>query len=977
MYIDAILDKKSDVVKVVERVDGKRVYKDHQVEHYFYVSDKDGKYKNIYNEPVRKISPRSRDEKQKLIRAYASNKLWESDINPVLRCLENNYLHKPEPNAHVAFFDIETDFDMENGYSAPEDALNKITSIAVYLQWMDRMVCISIPPPTLTLEEATEIADQVGDCIVVANEIEMLDIFLTLIEDADILSGWNSDQFDILYIINRITRIMCENDTRRLCLWDKLPIKKEVMSKEDEEEDEEVLYYTYVLSGRVHLDYMQLYKKYTYEQKQSYSLDNISFLELGERKVQYEGTLDQLYKNDFKKFLEYNIQDTYLLHRLDKQLQYISLANSIAHNNVVLFSHTMGTVSTTEQAIIVEAHANFKVVPNRRELVGDPKAAGGWTPKPKPGLHYWIANTDMNSLYPSAIRALNMSPETLVAQIRLDRTRAELKAYMAQGKKYKFTNFWNGRFNVNEMEYVYNKDNVEVMILDMADGKSYEMTGAEIYSLVFDSGNPWSISANGTIFRNDFVGVIPSLLARWYSERKQMQAKYKLYRDLAGGTIALADDVYKKLPIEPYSDFDLGTCYDETNLLKLVEVGDKEQINLYLNQHKLIVVNGKVTCEDQDYNQLVVDFWDKRQLVRKINLNSVYGGLLNAHHRFFDQRIGQSTTLTGRSICKHMAAKTNEIITGEYDHDGGAIIYGDTDSAYFSAYPTLKKGIESGEIAWNKEIAVQMYDAIAHDVSLTFPAYVNKMFHIPEEYGSVLKSSREMVCTKGLFIKRKRYAVMVFDKEGKRKDKNSVGELKVTGLEIKRSDTPKIVQTFLQQVLENLMADDSNDNKHLIIEQIKTFKETFNSLHPWQKGTPKAVNGMKYYGEIIEKQLDKKKVDGKRTTVPGHVRASIYWNTLREINKDNNSLKILEGTKIVVCKLKVTPDNTLESIAYPIDEPHLPEWFKSLPFDDEEMMQVSVNKKLDNILGALKWDLSVTEPRREILESLFDFNNML
>jgi hypothetical protein len=212
---------------------------------------------------------------------------------------------------------------------------------------------------------------------------------------------------------------------------------------------------------------------------------------------------------------------------------------------------------------------------------------------------------------------------------------------------------------------------------------------------------------------------------------------------------------------------------------------------------------------------------------------------------------------------------------------------------------------------------------------------------------------------------------MVFDKEGKRKDKNGIGELKVTGLEIKRSDTPKIVQAFLQTMLEDLMGDVDKD---IIMQKIKDFKEHFSNLPPWMKGTPKAVNGLNYYSDIIDRQLDKIKVDGKRVSVPGHVRASLYWNMLRDINRDNQSMKILNGSKIVVCKLKETPDNAMTSIAYPIDEPHLPEWFKSLPFDDEAMMDIVVNKKLDNILGVLKWDLSVTDSRADILNSLFDFS---
>lgn len=977
MYVDAIIDTNTDTVKVVERKNGVRVYEEYPIEHYFYVKDPRGRHTDIHGNVVMKMTPKSKGEKAKLLKAYDSKKLCESDINPILRCLENNYLNKPEPNLNIAFFDIETDFDMEFGYSAPEDALNRITAISVHLQWLDRTVCVALPPPTLTLEEGTAIGDEVGNCIIVDTEYEMLDLFMTLIEDADIISGWNSEKFDILYIVNRIIRIMGKHESRRMCLWNVLPIKKEVLEKvEDEDEEREVLYTTYELKGRIHLDYMSLYKKYTYEQKQSYSLENIATIEVGEGKVPYDKSLDYLYKYDFKKFLEYSIQDTLLLNRLDKKLKYVSLANGIAHNNMVLFPHTMGTVSTTEQAIIIEAHSRNKIVPNRnKDDIGDPRAAGGWTHINQRGLHYFVSNTDMNSLYPTTIRALNMSPETLIGQIRLDRNRAALKEYMAQGKKYSFAMFWHGKFNVLEMDYVYNQDISEILTLDMADGSSYQLTGAEIYKLVFNSGKPWSISANGTIFRHDIVGVIPSLLSRWYSERKQMQGKLKMY-----GNLAIASDKKTKVPdgfelhqmtVERANAFDLNQAYDVNKLTSLYD--DHQALSDYMNIHALQVVDGYVVCKDEAENDDIIDFWDKRQLVRKINLNSVYGGLLNAHHRFFDQRIGQSTTLTGRSICMHMTAKTNEIIAGEYDYAGKAIIGGDTDSCYFSAYPVLKDDIESGKMPWSKEISIQLYDAVAKQVCDTFPDYVSSTFNIPYDNGKILQSSREVVASAGLFVKRKKYAMMIFDKEGKRQDiKNEHGVFKVTGLEIRRSDTPKKVQAFLQEVLIDILC---NVDKELVIEKITNFKVDFQNMKSWEKGTPKGINGLNYYGDIIDKQLDKRKVNGKRVSVPGHVRASLYWNMLRTINKDNTTMKILDGSKIVVCKLKTTPDNPMTSISYPIDENHLPEWFKELPFDDDLMLENMVDKKLGNIIGVLKWDLSVTDDRSTILNSLFDFSN--
>ena len=132
--------------------------------------------------------------------------------------------------------------------------------------------------------------------------------------------------------------------TRKFCLWNKFP-------KEREFERFGATQQTFDTIGRVHMDYMQLYRKYTYHEMHSYALDAIGEYELGEKKVEYEGTLDQLYNNDYEKFIAYNRQDVDLLVNLDKKLQFIDLANVLAHSNTVLLQTTMGAVAQTDQAI--------------------------------------------------------------------------------------------------------------------------------------------------------------------------------------------------------------------------------------------------------------------------------------------------------------------------------------------------------------------------------------------------------------------------------------------------------------------------------------------------------------------------------------------------------------------------------------------------------------------------------------------------
>ena len=886
-YVDAIWDRDNDIVKVVER-DPKqgRVFQNYPARYLFYYPDPKGKYKSIHGESLSRITCKNNKEFQKELRIHSNQRLFESDIKPVFRCLEDNYLGKDAPKLNVAFFDIEVDFDPERGYASPDDAFMPITAIAVHLQWMDTLVCLAVPPKKVKMEDAKEMVKDFPNTILFETEAEMLETFLTLIEDADVLSGWNSEGFDIPYTVNRVIKALSKDDTRKFCLWDQFPKKREY-----EKYGKQAV--TYDLIGRVHVDSLELYRKYTYEERHSYRLDAIAEYELGETKTQYEGTLDQLYNNDFRKFIEYNRQDCALLDKLDKKLKFIDLANTVAHENTVLIQTTMGAVAVTEQAIINEAHHRGTIVPTRknRDDLTDTQAAGAYVAVPKKGLHDWIGSMDINSLYPSAIRALNMGPETIIGQLRPDYTKLEIENKMA--KSSSFAAAWEGKFGTNEYEFVMNKDKVNDIIVDWETGSTDVLSGAQIYDMIYESNQPWMLSANGTIFTYEFEGIIPGLLKRWYAERKDMQKKLKE---------AIAAE-----------------------------------------------------------NKIEEEYWDKRQLVKKINLNSLYGAILNAGCRFFDNRIGQSTTLTGRCIARHMAGKINEVITGEYNHVGKSIIYGDTDSAYFSAYSTLRKEIDKKEIPWDKDSVVQLYDTIAEEVNSTFPQFMLDAFHCPKSRGDVIKAGREIVASKGLFITKKRYAVLYYDKEGKRTDvEGKPGKIKAMGLDLKRSDTPEFMQKFLEEVLTRVL---NGSQEEEILDLISEFRTEFKSRPGWEKGSPKRANNITEY-EAKEKKAGK-------ANMPGHVRASINWNTLKRMNGDKYSQQIVDGMKVIVCKMK---DNPLgyTSVAYPVDEMRLPKWFQELPFDHGEMEATIINNKLENLIGVLEWDLESTT-QNNTFGSLFSF----
>lgn len=400
------------------------------------------------------------------------------------------------------------------------------------------------------------------------------------------------------------------------------------------------------------------------------------------------------------------------------------------------------------------------------------------------------------------------------------------------------------------------------------------------------------------------------------------------------------------------------------DLKAIMESGDKIQFHEYLDQFNLKIENGAVTVKSEYKEQweFHYDFLDKRQLVRKILLNSCYGALLNQHMRFYDHRIGQSTTLNGRQIVKHMSAHINEQICGVYDHAGEAIIYGDTDSAYFSAYSIIRKQVESGELEWNKETAVSIYDTIADNTNESFPDFMARAFHCPHSNGAIIKAGRELVGDRGIFMVKKRYAINIYDKEGKRLDVNGkLGKIKAMGLDLKRADTPKHVQQFLTEVLEDVLAGAERD---AVIAKVRDFKIHLKAQPSYTLGSPKGVNKLNLYTEQIGR--------GKKVNLPGHVSASMNWNQLRKLNNDNYSMKILDGMKIVVCKLR---SNILgmTSIAYPTDELRLPEWFLELPFDRDEMIKTLVDEKIENLLGALNWKLREDINTSNTFNSLFKF----
>jgi DNA polymerase elongation subunit (family B) len=234
-------------------------------------------------------------------------------------------------------------------------------------------------------------------------------------------------------------------------------------------------------------------------------------------------------------------------------------------------------------------------------------------------------------------------------------------------------------------------------------------------------------------------------------------------------------------------------------------------------------------------------------------------------------------------------------------------------------------------------------------------------FHCPKSRSDVIAAGREIVAESGLFITKKRYAALIYDNEGERMDVDGkVGKVKAMGLDLKRSDTPVFMQDFLSELLLMVLTDKTEAE---ILEKITEFRTAFKLRPGFEKGSPKRANKIGEY--------QRKEAKMGKATMPGHVRASINWNTLKRMNGDKYSQEIVDGMKVIVCKLKQNPLG-YTSVAYPTDELRIPDWFKELPFDDDAMESTIIDNKLDNLIGVLNYDISSTL-QNNTFSSLFDF----
>lgn len=930
MYVDAELINERIYVSSYDD-QGRRHITTHLPPYVFYYLDKNGSYTSIYGDPLNRKRYNDRKKFHIELQKHDPGSVFESDVPPIFRFLEERYPGDETPPLKVCFLDIEADKDPSKGWTSVRSPYAPINAVTVYRKWEQQFYTIAVPPPGVSRESAINILasdsekdsfgpmTEDGGFLVAHSESELLSALLELIADADVLSGWNSTFFDIPYIIQRLRMVFGgeklkalerEDGSERypynpsfhskpylekLCLFPKIPSLRMVERYGNFEK-------TFDICGRVHLDYLELYRKFTFEELHSYTLDTVLRKEIGQSKVVYEGTLDQLYRNDFRTFVAYNRQDVAGLSKLDDSKKMIELANKMAHMAGVTFDKVTGSVSIIEQAILKTLHKQNRIcfnkdVPNEKEA-----APGAYVVLPEKGLYEWVCSFDINSLYPSVIRALNISPEVVVGQFDLTRTEEKLTACFNLGMSP--TEAWGQFTGVYEYhDLIDEKDEMLTLVLEATEE---EITApAKEWKRILKENN-WSVSANGTVFDLSQEGIVAVCLTEWYKDRVEFQKQKK-----------------------------------EAGKAQETEEDEKKVAEL----------------------KMAEEYYDMVQQVMKIFLNSTYGAYLNRFFRFYDPRLGRSVTLSGRVITKHMLKCASEIITGNYDFDRRAIIYGDTDSAYC----TLDWYMGQHNIEKNDQNTIEISDKIGEQINATFPKFMKENFLVDSKRGEIIRAGREVVARRGLFKdKKKRYALHVIDKEGKKKD-----DVEIKGMETRRTDTPRFMQDFLEKCITAVVKDKKSYND--VYEMVEDFRKEFRQMPPWERGTPCRVSNLTLNAAKLKDYYSKKKegfVDIKKPVPHYSVVAATNTNMLIEQFDERSWDYIHDGDKVEVLYLRSNPQE-LRSVAINVDSKnYVPQWFKELPFDNEAHEQKLIDKKMFNVLGEIMgWSFEpIKDYRQEVFE---------
>jgi DNA polymerase elongation subunit (family B) len=541
---------------------------------YAYKKDPYGQYQSIYGDKLTRISKWEKDE---------AEDLFESDVPETTRMLVDIYDTDLPSKGHVVLtFDIEV--EMITGLPSTREAQNEITAIASH-DSITKNYDVFVLDKERKVKNNAKNFDKDGRKVnvhIFDNEKNLLLAFLNYYQQIDptILTGWNIDFFDIPYLYNRIRNVCGEGHAKRLsrigeAFWS--PYREK-----------------FSFGGVSILDYINLYKTYTYTLEASYTLNYIATKELGRGKIEYEGSLDDLFETDLEKFIEYNITDVELVVAMDEKLQFIELCRAVCHAGFVPYEDYIYSSKWLEGACLGYLKTKGLVATNkpkdRKERMkalkdnNQEKFIGAYVKEPIVGKYDWIYDLDLTSLYPSIIMTLNISPETKVGKIEN----------------------WDAEANIKGLDTIYK--------LVGKDGDEYSYTTQELKEVIKDSN--LGVAANGVLYTQDKPGLIADILNNWFDKRVEFRKleskygeagdteKYEFYAKRQLVQKILLNSMYGVLGLPAFRFYDIDNAEAVTitgqtvikktaemaNIKYWKELGTKEDYNVYIDTDSIYMM---------------------------------------------------------------------------------------------------------------------------------------------------------------------------------------------------------------------------------------------------------------------------------------------------------------------------------------------------------------------------------------------------
>ncbi len=575
MYQNVYYEKEGGIIHCW---DDRKGYFTSKYRNYAYVKDGNGSYESIHGERLKKINFWKKED---------NLQLFESDVNEMTRFLIDNYGDSDEvSDGHVTLtFDIEV--EMNSGLPDVMEAENTMTSVAFHdSATNDYHVYV--------LSEGEEINKTIKGAKVRSfrSEADMLVAFVNAWEEISpsIITGWNIDFFDVTYLYNRLKRVLGTKQANRLS-----PIGKVHWNKYRKR---------YLIAGVSALDYIALFKNFNYTEYPNYRLDTIARMTLGRGKIEYEGNLDQLFRDDIEKFCEYNLVDVELVVDMDKKLQFIDLARAICHAGHVFYEDFLFSSKYLEGAILTFLRRGGRVAPNKPQrkfknddgTEGEGKFVGAYVKQPKPGLYKWVYDLDLTSLYPSIIMSINISPETKIGKV---------EGYTAES---------------------HMKSEMESYVIEDDKGKRYPPMDKVKFE-DFTKKMDLSIASNGVLYTQDKVGIIPEILNVWFDQRVEYKdqmkkfgqagndEKYKFFAQRQLVQKIMLNSLYGVLGLPSFRFYDV----DNAEAVTLTGQTVIKTTEMIANQYY-----SKTIGEEKDYN-IYVDtdsvFYEAAPLVKARNPN--------------------------------------------------------------------------------------------------------------------------------------------------------------------------------------------------------------------------------------------------------------------------------------------------------------------------------------------------------------------